>query len=128
MICPYCGSERIETEIAWGKSAETGNVGLKYKMMLGIVGVAQVYSDLCLDCNSIVRSYIKEDTDKNWNPLISDRENVLQRDSDHGIRSRCSLCGINHRIYAAMPEGRAAICRGTFLRKRRTVFRMWVDI
>ncbi|MBQ2461301.1 MAG: hypothetical protein IJ210_11855 [Clostridia bacterium] len=66
MICPYCGSERIETEIAWGKSTETGNVGLKYKMMLGIVGVAQVYSDLCLDCNSIVRSYIKEDTDKNW--------------------------------------------------------------
>ena len=66
MICPYCGSERIETAIAWGKSSEGGNVGLKYTMMLGIVGVAQVYSDLCLDCHSIVRSYIKEDTDKNW--------------------------------------------------------------
>ena len=42
MRCPYCGSERIE------------------------LSVAQVYSDLCLDCKSLVRSYIKEDTDKNW--------------------------------------------------------------
>ena len=67
MNCPFCGSERIETEIAWGKTAETGNVGLKYKAgFMGVIGVAQVYSDLCLDCKSIVRSYIKEDTGKEW--------------------------------------------------------------
>ena len=48
--------------------AETGNVGLKYKTggFLGAVGVVQVYSDLCLDCRTIIRSYIKEDTDKEW--------------------------------------------------------------
>lgn len=70
MKCPYCGSERIEEGIAWGKSSETGNVGLKYntgKGLLSIVGVIQVYSDLCLDCGTIARSYIKEDTDKSWN-------------------------------------------------------------
>lgn len=68
MKCPYCGSERIEKGIAWGKSAETGNVGLKYSNggFFSIVGVAQAYSDLCLDCKSIVRTYIKEDTDKEW--------------------------------------------------------------
>ncbi len=69
MNCPYCGSERIEIGISWGKSSETGNVGLKYSMgsgMFGVIGVVQVYSDLCLDCKSILRSYIKEDTNKNW--------------------------------------------------------------
>ena len=68
MKCPYCGGERIEIQIGWGKSAETGNIGLKYKAggLLGLVGVTEVYSDLCLDCKSIVRMYIKEDTNKNW--------------------------------------------------------------
>ena len=66
MKCPYCGSECIETEIAWGKSNETGNVGLKYAGFLGSIGVAQAYSDLCLECKTIIRTYIKEDTDKNW--------------------------------------------------------------
>ena len=68
MKCPFCGSERIATDIAWGKTAETGNVGLKYKTggFLGAVGVVRVYSDLCLDCRTIIRSYIKEDTDKEW--------------------------------------------------------------
>ena len=68
MKCPFCGSERIETEISWGKSADTGNVGLKYKGggVFSATGVAQVYSDLCLDCKAIVKTYIKEDTDKKW--------------------------------------------------------------
>ena len=68
MKCPFCGSERIETEVAWGKSAESGNVGLKYEGggFFGTGAVAQVYSDICLDCKTIVRSYIKEDTDKEW--------------------------------------------------------------
>lgn len=65
MKCPYCGSERIETGIAWGKQAESGKIGLKARV--GIFGeVIEVYSDLCLDCGSIVRSYIKDKTDKNW--------------------------------------------------------------
>ncbi len=68
MKCPYCKSERIELGIAWGKSAEAGNVGLKYSSggFLGLIGVVQVYSDLCLDCKTLLRTYIKEDTDKNW--------------------------------------------------------------
>ncbi len=68
MRCPYCGSERIDFGVAWGKSAETGNVGLKYtgSGFLGITGVAQVYSDLCLNCKSLLRTYIKEETNKNW--------------------------------------------------------------
>lgn len=65
MKCPHCQGERIEQGIAWGKAAESGNVGLKYKTFV-LVGVVQAYSDLCLDCGTIVRSYINEDTDKQW--------------------------------------------------------------
>lgn len=65
MKCTHCGSERIEQGIAWGKSTETGNVGLKYKAAI-FVGVVQAYSDLCLDCGTILRSYIKEDTNRQW--------------------------------------------------------------
>ena len=70
MKCPHCGSERIEIGVAWGKSSETGNVGLKYRagggFFGGITGVVQAYSDLCLNCGTIVRTYIKEDTSKEW--------------------------------------------------------------
>lgn len=69
MICPICNSQRIEVGIAWGKSAETGNVGLKYTTGTGFfspTGVAEVYADLCLDCKTILRMYIKEDTNKIW--------------------------------------------------------------
>jgi hypothetical protein len=65
MKCPNCGGEHIESGIAWGKSTESGNVGLKYQIKI-IFGVTQVYSDLCLDCGEIVRSYIKDTTDKKW--------------------------------------------------------------
>lgn len=69
MKCPYCGSQRIEQSVAWGKSAETGNIGLKYSTgsdLFSLTGVVQVYSDLCLDCKTILRTYIKEDTNKDW--------------------------------------------------------------
>ena len=69
MKCPFCGSERIEEGIAWGQTAEVGNIGLLYKSSVGFikaVGTTEVYSNLCLDCKTIVRTYIKSDTDKDW--------------------------------------------------------------
>ena len=66
MKCPYCGSERIETGIPWGQAADIGSVGLSYKARAFLIGNTTVYSDLCLDCGTIVRSYIQEPTDKNW--------------------------------------------------------------
>ena len=68
MKCPYCGSEKIEIGVAWGKSSEMGNVGLKFNTggFFATFAVANAYSDLCLDCKTIVRSYIKESTNKNW--------------------------------------------------------------
>ena len=54
MKCPCCGSERIEEGIAWGQTAEVGNIGLRYitGKVIKVIGVSEVYSDLCLDCIS----------------------------------------------------------------------------
>lgn len=65
MKCSFCGSEHIEEGIVWGESAEAGCAGLKYKAFIA-VGVVPVYSDLCLDCGTILRTYIKGDTDMMW--------------------------------------------------------------
>lgn len=66
MKCPYCGSERIEEGIKWEQEFEVGNVGLAYKAGFLRCGTAQVYSDLCLKCGTILRTYIKDNTDKEW--------------------------------------------------------------
>lgn len=64
MNCPYCGGNNIEEGIVWSMTAQSGNVGLAYKMGF-IIGTESVYSDLCLDCGTIVRSYVRE-PNKKW--------------------------------------------------------------
>ena len=67
MKCPKCGSERIETGITWGYAMSTGtSIGLKYKDTQWGSRKANVFSDLCLDCGTIVSTYIKDTTDKEW--------------------------------------------------------------
>lgn len=66
MKCPYCGSERIEEGIKWSQEFEVGNVGLEYKLGIIRCGTSQVYSDLCLKCGTIIRTYIKDNTNKEW--------------------------------------------------------------
>ena len=64
MFCPYCGSQRIETGIML---SDGGNdeVGLEY--LNGIfVGTEDIYTDLCLDCGTIVRTYVKNPQNRNW--------------------------------------------------------------
>lgn len=65
MECSYCGSENIVEGVSWVQSMEgTREVGLRHQGRF-FLGVSQVYSDLCLDCGTIVRSYVKE-LDKNY--------------------------------------------------------------
>jgi len=66
ITCSNCGGNHIESGVAIGKSVETGNIGPKYNKGL-LVGVTQMYCDLCLDCGEILRFYIKDRTDRNWN-------------------------------------------------------------
>lgn len=65
MSCQQCNSTRIEEGIAIGQTAETGNIGPKSRK--GPFGyVSQMYCDLCLDCGTIQRLYIKDGTDRKW--------------------------------------------------------------
>jgi len=63
--CPYCGSTNLETGIIWGPPT-TSAVGLWYKKGKITHDTEQVYSDLCLACGSIVRTYIKGNTYREW--------------------------------------------------------------
>ena len=64
MFCPYCGSQRIETGIMMSDGG-TNEVGLEH--LKGIfVGTEDIYSDLCLDCGTIVRMYVKNPQSRNW--------------------------------------------------------------
>ncbi len=65
MKCCHCGGDNIETGIAWGQMAEIGIIGLVYKGSI-LSSVVQVYSDVCLDCGEIVRTYIKDTSNKKW--------------------------------------------------------------
>ena len=69
MKCPYCGSENIEEGIVMGwTSGTTGTIrqiGLLYSK--SIFDVAEtLYADLCKDCGSTTRIYIKGKTDRTW--------------------------------------------------------------
>ncbi|MBR4434686.1 MAG: hypothetical protein IKS90_01145 [Clostridia bacterium] len=66
MKCPYCGSERIEEGVSFGKVNDNGAMGLKFTRGTLWTGISPVYADLCLDCKAIIKIYIKDDTDKTW--------------------------------------------------------------
>jgi hypothetical protein len=63
--CIYCNSTNLQTNITIGQSAETGGIGLQYHTKFLIIGVEPFYADLCKDCGSISRLYIKN-SGKNW--------------------------------------------------------------
>lgn len=64
--CSNCNGNRIESDVAIGQNAEVGNIGPKYNKGI-FIGVTQMYCDICLDCGEILRFYIKDRTDRNWN-------------------------------------------------------------
>jgi hypothetical protein len=62
--CIYCGSTNSHRNISIGLSAETGSVGLQFKVKI-FIGVEPFYADLCKDCGSVSRLYVKN-VEKNW--------------------------------------------------------------
>ena len=65
MKCLFCGSEKIETGIPFGAEGS----GPEYYVNeegRAVVRHARVYCDLCLDCGTLVRTYIKDEGGQNW--------------------------------------------------------------
>jgi hypothetical protein len=67
MHCPHCNSEKIEVGVPivdpfWGTP-----VGPKYrKIGRRILKTALMYSDFCLDCGTILRTYVDIPKDAHW--------------------------------------------------------------
>ncbi len=63
--CNFCGSTHVEEGVSIGQDTETGNIGPNY--MHGIlINTLQMYADLCLDCGTLSRLYIKDLTPRTW--------------------------------------------------------------
>ena len=68
MKCPYCQSENIEEGIlVMNESVPTMEIGLMYRKNQFNYGLEQLYVDVCTDCGSIIRTYVKGDIkNKKW--------------------------------------------------------------
>lgn len=65
--CMYCGSDKLVTGINIKMSAEVNRIGLSHrsKLLSMLRCVEPVYADLCKECGSITRLWVK-DTEQYW--------------------------------------------------------------
>ncbi len=63
--CPDCGNTDIIAGIAVSQTAVSGEIGLSYKSFGVLTASAPMFADLCSDCGTIVRIYVR-DTKKPW--------------------------------------------------------------
>jgi hypothetical protein len=63
--CPYCGSSDVAADVLVNQLADAGRIGLAYKSGVFLTRTAAFYVELCRQCGSVVRLYVKE-TGKNW--------------------------------------------------------------
>ena len=64
-ICPECGSSDIIAGVGVSQTGETGGIGLCFKTLVVLRGTAPLYADLCRQCGTVVRLFVRE-TDKPW--------------------------------------------------------------
>lgn len=63
--CPHCGGSNIAANVSVGQTAEVGKIGLSYKTRFFVIGTEPFYADVCKDCGTVARIYVKA-TDRNW--------------------------------------------------------------
>ncbi len=63
--CPYCGGSNIVEGVRVDQTADAGRIGLAHKTRLLVIFTEPFYADVCDDCGTITRIYVKE-TGKNW--------------------------------------------------------------
>jgi hypothetical protein len=57
--CPHCGGTNITGGVWADQTAGAGAVGLAYKTKFVIMGVERLYADICNDCGTVVRFFVK---------------------------------------------------------------------
>ena len=63
--CPECGGSDIIAGVGVSKTGEAGMIGLSFKSLIILRGTAPLYADLCRQCGTVVRFFVRE-TDKPW--------------------------------------------------------------
>jgi hypothetical protein len=63
--CPHCGGGSIAPNLRLTLTAETGSVGPSYKTGFLVRGTEPLFADLCQNCGTVVRLYVKTPT-HNW--------------------------------------------------------------
>ena len=58
--CVYCGSNNIEKGIHFELETEPYKIGIPVKYSMLKFGVLELHADLCYECKSITRIYIKD--------------------------------------------------------------------
>lgn len=62
--CQYCGNSNIQRNIQIGVNAEADSIGLEYYTKFVVIGTEAFLADLCLDCGSVVRLFVKNPQQK----------------------------------------------------------------
>jgi len=63
--CPHCGGGNIVGGVRVDQTADAGRIGLAYKTKFVVIGTEPFYADVCDDCGTVARFYVKE-KGKNW--------------------------------------------------------------
>ncbi len=63
--CIYCNSSNIQPDVEVRQSTQVNVIGLEYHTGFLLTGVEPFYAELCKDCGSISRLYVKK-TDRKW--------------------------------------------------------------
>lgn len=57
--CPHCGGSNIVAGVGVDQTADAGRIGLAYKTKFFVTGTEPFYADICDDCGTVVRLYVK---------------------------------------------------------------------
>lgn len=63
--CTECGSTDIAAGIRVSQTAESGGIGLTYKTLAILHATAPLYADLCRQCGTVARFFVRE-PNKPW--------------------------------------------------------------
>ncbi|PSH03698.1 MAG: hypothetical protein CXZ00_10985 [Acidobacteria bacterium] len=63
--CFHCGGNDIASAVQISQNAESGSIGLAYKVWKLLRGVEPLLADLCQSCGTVLRLYVKE-AKKEW--------------------------------------------------------------
>ncbi len=57
--CPHCGGSNIVACVRVDQTADAGRIGLAYKTKFFVTVTEPFYADICDDCGTVVRLYVK---------------------------------------------------------------------